>query len=105
MTQQILDTLNNLQPEQKTQIKHVNFQQSNTQPSISGEVLYIYDYDGSNNPLKGNLNLNQFPNLRTITFNNNFRPFLETLDISENTQLNRIILLRQHNTPNLSYRA
>ncbi len=87
------EALNNLSPDQKTQIKHVQFQQGTGQPNCSGETLTIYDYEASGRILSGDLSLAQFPNLQMITFNYNIRfGSLETIDVSENAKLIKIVL-------------
>ncbi|CAG8563366.1 17337_t:CDS:1 [Funneliformis caledonium] len=87
MSQVIFD---NLQPDQKTQVKWITFTNGNTAPSLSGFTLTIYNDHGN---LQGSLSLAQFPNLRKIQFVYTFYiANLEEIDISENTKLNRVII-------------
>jgi hypothetical protein len=90
----IQEKLKNLKRDSKNQTKDLNFQYGNNDISFSNDTLNIYDYDKQNSQLlKGDLNLNQFPNLRKITFAYNLRVnLLESIDISENIKLNRIVI-------------
>src|SRR5947209_531402 len=96
MTQNILD---NLQPNQKTQTKHIYFHYNGSnQASLSGDALTVYS------TYQGSLNLTQFTNLRSITFENGVQlSLLENVDVSENINLNRILFRKQSNNSNLSY--
>ncbi|CAG8577453.1 10122_t:CDS:1, partial [Racocetra persica] len=90
MAQTIFNHLNN---DQKTGTKHIYFKQGQCQTSISGEQLYAYDYDYniSGQQLNGELDLGSFPNLRKITFDHSIRFILESIDISKNEKLSRIV--------------
>ncbi|CAG8484193.1 3752_t:CDS:1 [Funneliformis mosseae] len=90
MSQAIFDKL---QPNQKTQVKYIYFQNSNSEPSLSGFTLNVYNAHPTYGNLQGSLSLAQFPNLRKIQFVNNFSiANLEEIDISENIKLNRVII-------------
>jgi hypothetical protein len=96
MTQTILD---NLQSSQKTQTKHIYFHYNGSnQATLSGETLTVYS------TYQESLNLVQFPNLRSIILENGVVfASLESIDISENTKINRIIFKKQLANSNLSY--
>ncbi|CAB4386449.1 unnamed protein product [Rhizophagus irregularis] len=82
------EKLNGVSDDWKKQTKHISFQNSNSAPSFSDNVLYI-----NNSVFEGVINLSQFPNLRRISFANNVSVNnLESIDISENKELSKIVL-------------
>lgn len=82
------EKLNGLSDDWKRQTKHISFQNNANDPSLSDNLLYIYNY-----VFEGEINLSQFPNLRRISFASNVNVNkLESIDISENNNLNRIVL-------------
>ncbi|CAG8441502.1 uncharacterized protein OCT59_029282 [Rhizophagus irregularis] len=82
------EKLNGVSDDWKKQTKHISFQNSNSAPSFSDNILYIY-----NTVFEGEINLSQFPNLRRISFANNVTVNnLESIDISENKELSKIVL-------------
>ncbi|RIA90596.1 hypothetical protein C1645_769506 [Glomus cerebriforme] len=84
------ELLNNVSDDWKTLTKHIYFQRNTSPPSFSDNCLTLYSQT-----LEGELDLSQFPNLKRITFNNNFKGYvnkLESIDISENAELNKIVL-------------
>ncbi|CAG8559714.1 18439_t:CDS:1, partial [Racocetra fulgida] len=84
---------NHLNDDQKTGTKHIYFNQSQSQPYISGEELYINDYNASGQQLNGELDLGSFPNFHKITFHYAIRfNILESIDISKNEKLSRIVI-------------
>ncbi|CAG8496794.1 5789_t:CDS:1 [Cetraspora pellucida] len=88
---------NHLNSNQRTATKYITFQCTNGQPSLSGEQLNIYDYNSSGQQLNGELDLGIFPNLRKITFPQNVRfNILESIDISKNEKLSRIVISGQN---------
>ncbi|CAJ0866104.1 13968_t:CDS:2 [Entrophospora sp. SA101] len=98
---QIQTNLQTITNNQQILIKHINFQYTGANViDISQGVLTI----GTANFL-GKISLAQFPNLISIVFegsnNLNFAHF-ESIDISENTNLARIMSRRQANNANLS---
>src|SRR5438046_2256338 len=85
MTQAIL---NSVSSEWKTQAKHIRFINGTDDPSFSDNKLDIYS-----SKFEGELSLSQFPNLRSIAFQSNISAnSLESIDISENAKLNKIVL-------------
>ncbi|KAF0464112.1 hypothetical protein F8M41_026550 [Gigaspora margarita] len=77
----------------KTTTKHISFQNSSGQPSLSGDTLNVCDYITNSEQIKGQLDFAPFPNLRKITFNHNIRfNILESIDISKNDKLSRILI-------------
>ncbi|CAG8789642.1 5137_t:CDS:1, partial [Racocetra persica] len=91
MAQAIFDHLNN---DQKTEVKHLYFQSSQAQPSISGEQLFVYDHLPSGQQLKGDLDLGSFSNLKNINFYSNIRfNILESIDVSKNEKLSKIAII------------
>ncbi|KAF0392035.1 hypothetical protein F8M41_010654 [Gigaspora margarita] len=104
MAQEIFNGLKN---NQKTGTKHIIFQQNNdVHPSwgvqadqqsspftFSDGVLNISAFE----KLKGEFDLASFPHLRKITFQGNAHfKVLESIDLSKNEKLNKIIILNQN---------
>jgi len=82
------EKLNAVSDEWKKLTKHISFQNSTSAPSLSGNMLYIYS-----STFEDKLDLSQFPNLRRISFANNVNANnLESIDISENAELSKIVL-------------
>jgi hypothetical protein len=82
------EQLNGVSDDWKKQTKHISFQPGSNAPSFSDDLLYIYCAD-----YQGEIDLSQFPNLRKISFANNVSVNkLESIDISENVELNKITL-------------
>ncbi|CAG8466064.1 12395_t:CDS:1 [Dentiscutata heterogama] len=90
MSQEIFNNLNN---EQKAEIKHIRFCKGDGQLSISNYTLHIYSNHPDFGELKGELDLAPFPNLIKIEFKINIQlNILERIDISKNHKLNKIMI-------------
>src|SRR5437868_3189431 len=83
------EILNNVSAEWKRQAKHIRFLNGTNNPSFANNKIDIYF-----GTLDGELSLSQFPKLKSIIFNNNNINVtsLESIDISENVELNKIVL-------------
>ncbi|CAG8531688.1 16261_t:CDS:2 [Dentiscutata heterogama] len=88
MAQEIFNGLNN---NQKTRTRHIIFQKGQSTPfSFSNDVLNIFSNSGKP---KGELDLELFPNLRKITFQNNvILEHLESIDLSKNEKLSKLVI-------------
>ncbi|CAG8775490.1 17789_t:CDS:1 [Dentiscutata erythropus] len=90
MSQEIFNNLNN---EQKAEIKHIRFCKGDGKLSISNYTLHIYSNHPEFGELKGELDLAPFPNLIKIEFKINIQlNILESIDISKNDKLNKIVI-------------
>ncbi|KAF0450258.1 hypothetical protein F8M41_002197 [Gigaspora margarita] len=90
MAQEIFNNLNN---DQKTETKIIHFCPNEGQPSISNYTLCIYARHPNFGELKGELDLATFPNLLKIIFEFELSlNFLESIDISKNHKLIRIVI-------------
>ncbi|RIB12694.1 hypothetical protein C2G38_1790994 [Gigaspora rosea] len=90
------EIFDDLKYHQKTETKHIIFQQYNDQSlfSFSNGKLTIYS---DPEKLKGELDLAFCPNLRKITFQANIQfNVLESIDLSKNEKLSKIIILNQN---------
>ncbi|CAG8707023.1 12784_t:CDS:1 [Gigaspora margarita] len=89
MAQTLFNHLNN---DQKIATKHVYFQNGNQQPTLSGDMLNIYPPYANFTQIKDELDLAIFPNLRKITFWNGCQIGLESINISKNEKLSKILI-------------
>ncbi|CAG8637879.1 hypothetical protein C2G38_2199976 [Gigaspora rosea] len=89
MAQTLFDHLDN---DQKIATEHVYFQNGNQQPDLSSEQLNIYLNYANFTQIKDELDLGIFPNLRKITFYNGCGIVLESINISKNEKLSRIMI-------------